>query len=110
VWLAEARIPTLLVIQPAGSGITPIFEWSNYEVTEPLRCKAVNLDIPVEHGEIELRPQKARRPSQRPSQDENRFLHGADAEVVAYVAKTKGAIGYVGGATVAEGVKTLEVK
>jgi len=34
----------------------------------------------------------------------------ADEEVVAYVAKTKGAIGYVGAATNAEGVKTLEVK
>jgi hypothetical protein len=33
-----------------------------------------------------------------------------DAEVVAYVAKTKGAIGYVGTATTAAGVKTLEVK
>jgi len=35
---------------------------------------------------------------------------GSDAEMVAYVAKTKGAIGYVGGDTSAEGVKTLEVK
>ena len=35
---------------------------------------------------------------------------GADAEVVAYVAKTKGAIGYVGTGTSAAGVKTLEVK
>ena len=34
----------------------------------------------------------------------------ADAEVVAYVAKTKGAIGYVSADTSAEGVKTLEVK
>jgi len=35
---------------------------------------------------------------------------GTDAEVVAYVAKTKGAIGYVANGTAAEGVKTLEVK
>lgn len=35
---------------------------------------------------------------------------GADAEVVAYVAKTKGAIGYVNAATGTAGVKTLEVK
>jgi ABC-type phosphate transport system substrate-binding protein len=35
---------------------------------------------------------------------------GSDAEVVAYVAKTKGAIGYVANGTSAEGVKTLEVK
>jgi ABC-type phosphate transport system substrate-binding protein len=35
---------------------------------------------------------------------------GADAEVVAYVAKTKGAIGYVGPAASTAGVKTLEVK
>jgi ABC-type phosphate transport system substrate-binding protein len=35
---------------------------------------------------------------------------GADAEVVAYVAKTKGAIGYVSGGTAAAGVKTLDVK
>ena len=34
----------------------------------------------------------------------------ADAEVVAYVAKTKGAIGYVGAGTSTAGVKTLEVK
>jgi len=34
----------------------------------------------------------------------------SDAEVVAYVAKTKGAIGYVSSGTSAEGVKTLEVK
>ncbi|HUD56714.1 MAG TPA: hypothetical protein VMR02_15905 [Terracidiphilus sp.] len=33
-----------------------------------------------------------------------------DAEVVSYVAKTRGAIGYVGGAASTEGVKTLEVK
>ncbi len=33
-----------------------------------------------------------------------------DAEVVSYVAKTKGAIGYVNSSTAAEGVKTLEVK
>lgn len=33
-----------------------------------------------------------------------------DADVVTYVAKTKGAIGYVGGAINAAGVKTLEVK
>jgi ABC-type phosphate transport system substrate-binding protein len=32
------------------------------------------------------------------------------AEVAAYVAKTKGAIGYVSAATAAPGVKTLEVK
>ena len=35
---------------------------------------------------------------------------GADAEVVAYVAKTKGAIGYVGAGASMAGVKTLEVK
>jgi hypothetical protein len=35
---------------------------------------------------------------------------GADAEVVAYVAKTKGAIGYVSASAATEGVKTLEVK
>jgi TonB family protein len=34
---------------------------------------------------------------------------GSDAEVVAYVAKTRGAIGYVSAATSAEGVKTLAV-
>ncbi len=33
-----------------------------------------------------------------------------DAEVVSYVAKTKGAIGYVSSSTAADGVKTLEVK
>jgi len=35
---------------------------------------------------------------------------GADAEVVAYVAKTKGAIGYVSAGTSTDGVKTIEVK
>ena len=35
---------------------------------------------------------------------------GGDAEVVAYVARTKGAIGYVGAAASTAGVKTLEVK
>jgi ABC-type phosphate transport system substrate-binding protein len=35
---------------------------------------------------------------------------GADAEVIAYVAKTKGAIGYVGAGASTAGVKTLEVK
>jgi ABC-type phosphate transport system substrate-binding protein len=35
---------------------------------------------------------------------------GSDAEVTAYVAKTKGAIGYVSAAAATEGVKTLEVK
>lgn len=34
----------------------------------------------------------------------------ADAEVVAYVAKTKGAIGYVSAEAPADGVKTLELK
>ena len=34
----------------------------------------------------------------------------SDAEVVAYVAKTKGAIGYVSSDTATEGVKTLQVK
>jgi len=34
----------------------------------------------------------------------------SDAEVVAYVAKTKGAIGYVNDGTSADGVKTLGVK
>lgn len=35
---------------------------------------------------------------------------GDDAEVVSYVAKTKGAIGYVGGGASTAGVKALEVK
>jgi hypothetical protein len=35
---------------------------------------------------------------------------GSDAEVVAYVAKTKGAIGYVSDNTSADGVKTLAVR
>jgi ABC-type phosphate transport system substrate-binding protein len=35
---------------------------------------------------------------------------GSEAEVAAYVAKTKGAIGYVGAGTAAPGTKTLEVK
>ena len=35
---------------------------------------------------------------------------GADPEVVAYVAKTKGAIGYVSAEANTDGVKTLEVK
>jgi ABC-type phosphate transport system substrate-binding protein len=35
---------------------------------------------------------------------------GSDTEVVAYVAKTKGAVGYIGGGTTTAGVKTLEVK
>jgi ABC-type phosphate transport system substrate-binding protein len=35
---------------------------------------------------------------------------GSDAEVTAYVARTKGAIGYVSADAAAEGVKTLEVK
>ena len=35
---------------------------------------------------------------------------GTDAEVAAYVAKTKGAIGYVGAGAKTDGVKTLEVK
>lgn len=34
----------------------------------------------------------------------------SDAEIVAYVAKTKGAIGYVSGSASTEGVKTLQVK
>jgi ABC-type phosphate transport system substrate-binding protein len=34
----------------------------------------------------------------------------SDAEVAAYVAKTKGAIGYVSSAAGAAGVKTIEVK
>ena len=34
----------------------------------------------------------------------------SDAEMVAYVAKTKGAIGYVSAGAASEGVKTLEVK
>jgi len=33
-----------------------------------------------------------------------------DAEVVSYVAKTKGAVGYVSSGAAADGVKTLEVK
>lgn len=35
---------------------------------------------------------------------------GSDAEVAAYVARTKGAIGYVSGGASAAGTKTLEVK
>ena len=35
---------------------------------------------------------------------------GSDAEVVAYVAKTRGAIGYVSAGASTAGVKTLEVK
>lgn len=35
---------------------------------------------------------------------------GTDAEVVAYVAKTKGAVGYVSSGAGTAGVKTLEVK
>ena len=35
---------------------------------------------------------------------------GSEAEVAAFVAKTKGAIGYVGSGTAAPGTKTLEVK
>jgi hypothetical protein len=35
---------------------------------------------------------------------------GAEAEIVAYVAKTKGAVGYVGAGASTSGVKTLEVK
>ncbi len=35
---------------------------------------------------------------------------GADAEVVAYVAKTKGAVGYVAAEASTEGVKVLEMK
>ena len=34
----------------------------------------------------------------------------ADAEMVAYVAKTKGAVGYVSNGAATEGTKTLEVK
>ena len=34
----------------------------------------------------------------------------SDAEVIAYVAKTKGAIGYVSAGASADGVKTLDVK
>jgi len=34
----------------------------------------------------------------------------SDAEVVAYVAKTKGAVGYIGAAVAAQGTKTLAVK
>jgi ABC-type phosphate transport system substrate-binding protein len=35
---------------------------------------------------------------------------GADAEVVAYVARTKGAVGYVAADAATDGVKTLEMK
>jgi TonB family protein len=35
---------------------------------------------------------------------------GSDAEVVAYVARTRGAIGYVSGAASAEGVRTLVIE
>ena len=34
----------------------------------------------------------------------------SDAEVVAYVERTRGAIGYVSPTSVAEGVKTIQVK
>jgi len=34
---------------------------------------------------------------------------GSDAEVVAYIAKTRGAIGYISSETTAEGVKTLAI-
>jgi ABC-type phosphate transport system substrate-binding protein len=34
----------------------------------------------------------------------------SDADVVAYVAKTKGAVGYVAAGTSVEGAKVLEVK
>ena len=34
----------------------------------------------------------------------------SDAELVEYVAKTKGAVGYVSAGTAASGVKTLELK
>jgi ABC-type phosphate transport system substrate-binding protein len=37
-------------------------------------------------------------------------MFDSDAEVITYVAKTKGAIGYVSSATSTEGVKTLVVK
>jgi ABC-type phosphate transport system substrate-binding protein len=37
-------------------------------------------------------------------------MFGADADVVAYVAKTKGAIGYVGLGANTAGVKTLDIK
>jgi hypothetical protein len=37
-------------------------------------------------------------------------MFGGEAEIVAYVAKTKGAIGYVGGGAATAGVKTLDVK
>lgn len=37
-------------------------------------------------------------------------MFATDAEVIAYVAKTKGAIGYVSAGVNAAGVKTLEVK
>jgi hypothetical protein len=37
-------------------------------------------------------------------------MFGTDADVVGYVAKTKGAVGYVGSAADTTGVKTLEVK
>jgi len=35
---------------------------------------------------------------------------GSDAEVVSFVVKTKGAIGYISSAAIAPGAKTLEVK
>lgn len=35
---------------------------------------------------------------------------GSDADVIAYVAKTKGAIGYISAGASASGVKTLEVR
>ncbi len=37
-------------------------------------------------------------------------MFGGDAEVVSYVAKTKGAVGYVSSAASTAGVKTLDVK
>jgi hypothetical protein len=35
---------------------------------------------------------------------------GSDAEVVSFVVKTKGAIGYISSSAIAPGTKTLEVK
>jgi len=35
---------------------------------------------------------------------------GSDAEVIAYIAKTKGAVGYVGAGASTAGVKTLDVR
>ena len=37
-------------------------------------------------------------------------MYDSDAEIVAYVAKTKGAVGYIGAGVAAQGTKTLAIK